>query len=61
MPRSMTWPAQGSWRRQLDRQLRANPQYAYARDLGQLSRIEPVRVSHLAGRLQSLATAQDSA
>lgn len=43
---------------QLDKALRANPQYAYARDLGQLGPLAVRRVDHLAARLQALSLAQ---
>jgi hypothetical protein len=42
----------------LDAALRANPQYAYARDLGQLAPLAARRVDRLAARLQALAVAQ---
>lgn len=42
----------------LDEALRANPQYAYARDLGQLAPLVARRVERLAARLQALAVAQ---
>jgi hypothetical protein len=51
-------PAAARLAASMDLQLRANPQYAYARALGQLDAIAPVRVPHLAGRLQALATAR---
>jgi hypothetical protein len=41
----------------LEQALRANPQYAYARDLGQLLPIVPHGISGLAARLQTLALA----
>ncbi len=41
----------------LEQALRANPQYAYARDLGQLLPIVPYSISGLAARLQTLAIA----
>lgn len=42
----------------LDHALRANPQYAYARDLGQLGPLAVRLVDHLAARLQAQALAQ---
>jgi len=42
----------------LDAALRANPQYAYARDLGQLAPMAARRIDRLAARLQALAVAQ---
>ena len=42
----------------LDDALRSNPQYAYARDLGQLAPLQALRVSRFAARLQSLALAR---
>lgn len=41
----------------LDHALRANPQWAYARDLGQLGALVPQRVPQLAARLQAQALA----
>lgn len=43
---------------EMDTALRANPQYAYARDLGQLKPLQAVRVPQLAARLQQAALAQ---
>lgn len=41
--------------RRLDEVLRANPQYAHARDMGQLAPLSARRVERLAARLQALA------
>jgi hypothetical protein len=44
--------------RALDEALHANPQYAYARKIGQLAPLAPRRVADLAGRMQQAALAR---
>jgi len=51
-------PAADQLALRLDHALRANPQYAHARDLGQLGALSARRIDLLAARLQALSLAR---